>query len=88
MGMNIKNAETERLTRELAASTGESLTAAVTAAVRERLERVRGDSRPPASAARRERVLELGRQIASVLPEPWATSPHGDLLYDEAGLPK
>jgi hypothetical protein len=40
MGLNIKNPETHRLAEELAKLTGETLTAAVTTAVRERLDRV------------------------------------------------
>jgi hypothetical protein len=35
MSLNIKNEETQRLARQLAAVTGESMTAAVTLAVRE-----------------------------------------------------
>ena len=42
MALNIKDDGTDRLVRELAAETGESLTTAVTVAVRERLERIRG----------------------------------------------
>ena len=41
MSMNIKNKEAHQLTEELAKLTGESLTAAVTESVRERLDRVR-----------------------------------------------
>lgn len=41
MALNIEDAETDRLARELAGVTGESLTTAVATAVRERLERVR-----------------------------------------------
>ena len=41
MSMNIKNKEAHKLTEELAKLTGESLTAAVTEAVREGLDRVR-----------------------------------------------
>lgn len=37
-GLNIKNEETHQLAEELAELTGESMTAAVTAAVREGLE--------------------------------------------------
>ena len=47
MGLNIKNPETQRLIQELAALTGENLTAAITEAVRERLDRLHrlaGDS--------------------------------------------
>jgi antitoxin VapB len=42
MALNIKDGQVDALVRELAAETGESLTTAVTIAVRERLERVRG----------------------------------------------
>ena len=41
MGLNIKNDETYRLVDELAKLTGETMTAAVTEAVRERLDRIR-----------------------------------------------
>ena len=41
MRLTIKNPETDRLARELVAVTGESITAAVTVALRERLERFR-----------------------------------------------
>ncbi len=42
MALNIKDPETDRLVRELAAETGETITDAVSTAVGERLERVRG----------------------------------------------
>lgn len=42
MTISIKDPEADRLARELSAVTGESITTAVTTAVRERLERVRG----------------------------------------------
>ena len=42
MALNIKDDAADRLARELAAETGESITTAVTVAVRERLERLRG----------------------------------------------
>ena len=45
MPLNIKEPETDRLARELASTTGESLTAAVAMALRERLERVGGRPR-------------------------------------------
>ena len=41
MSLNIKNDETCRLARELAHLTGESMTGAITVALRERLERER-----------------------------------------------
>jgi hypothetical protein len=41
MRLNIKNKETDRLVRELTALTGESITTAVTEALREKLSRVK-----------------------------------------------
>lgn len=84
MSLNIKNEETNRLAHELARVTGESLTAAVTVAVRERLERLeRGKA-----GALSERLLKIGRDCAAHLQEPFLSVEHGDLLYDERGLPK
>ena len=84
MGLNIKNEEAHRLARELARATGESMTAAVSEAIRERLERVRGNSKKDQV----ERILEIGRDCAAHLKEPFKSVDHGDLLYDEKGLPK
>jgi antitoxin VapB len=81
MALNIKNEETHRLIRELADLTGESMTAAVTEAVRERLERIRSDFQV-------EEILELAREIRDRLPPGALDVEHGDLLYDERGLPK
>ena len=84
MAMNIKNEEAHRLAVELAELTGESLTAAVTQALRERLERVRQTGREGLA----ERLLAIGRDCASHLAEPFRSIEHGDLLYDERGLPR
>jgi antitoxin VapB len=82
MAINIKNDETQRLTRELAALTGESVTAAVTVAVRERLDRVRKSDLT--TEQRAAKILDLGRQIANGLG---ANPMEIDDLYDDAGLP-
>lgn len=84
MGMNIKNSEAQRLAHELAALTGESLTAAITEAVRERLDRLRRER----STGLAERLLAIGRDCASHLKEPFRSAEHGDLLYDDRGLPR
>ncbi len=47
MALSIKHEEADRLARELAATTGESLTEAVLNALRERLRRERGRVRGP-----------------------------------------
>lgn len=82
MGMNIKNEETHRLARALAAATGESVTRAVAVAVRERLERVRNQRR----RATAEEILAIGREMARGLKG--MPVDHDELLYDEFGLPK
>ena len=84
MSLNIKNDEAYRLTQELSRLTGESLTTAVTVAVRERLERLR--EQPDDN--RFERLLAIAKDAAPRFKEPWRTIDHGDLLYGEDGLPK
>ena len=83
MSMNIKNRDTHKLARQLARVTGESLTEAVTKAVRERLKRV---DKPAGKLS--DRLLEIGRDCSARLKEPFRSGDHGDLLYDEKGLPK
>jgi antitoxin VapB len=84
VAINIKSEETQKLARELAKLTGESMTAAVTEAVRERLERVRSQG----GNGLVERMLEIGRDCAARLKEPFRSEDHGELLYDEKGLPR
>ena len=82
--MNIKNKEAYRLTRQLSELTGESLTTAVTEAVRERLARVRGANDGDLA----ERLLDIGRDCAAHLKQPFRTIEHADMLYNERGLPE
>ena len=84
MALNIKNEETYKLIGELAERTGENMTQAVTQAVRERLDRMRGQR----DARLAERLLRIGRDCAVHLKEPFRSVEHGDLLYDEKGLPR
>lgn len=84
MSLNIKNEEAHRLASELARATGESMTVAVTEAIRERLERVRGKSNEGLA----ERLLEIGKECAAHLKEPFKSMDIDELLYDEKGMPK
>lgn len=84
LSLNIKNEETHRLGRKLAELTGESVTMAVTVAIRERLERVSRER----GASLAERLLTIGRECAAHLREPYRSADHGELLYDERGLPR
>jgi antitoxin VapB len=83
MTLNIKNSETHRLATELARLTGETLTQAVTEALRERLERV-SRQRQKATAVE---LLAIGRRCAAHLHTPATSVEHATLLYDEQGLP-
>ncbi len=83
MGLNIKNEETHRLARELAEITGESLTEAVTVALRERLtHKRRWDGRLA------DRLVAIGKECAAHLKEPYRSVDHAELLYDQRGLPR
>ncbi|MCY3801659.1 MAG: type II toxin-antitoxin system VapB family antitoxin [Chloroflexi bacterium] len=86
MGLNIKNEETCRLARELAQVTGESMTGAITVALRERLERER---RQRGVNARLRKMRAIAERCAKLVRDggPSAVE-HGELLYDERGLPK
>ncbi len=87
MSLNIKNPEAAALARQLAAATGESLTRAVTVAVRDRLMRVRAEKEVVA-AERADRLRAIASDAAGRWVEPWRSADHGDVLYDEAGLPR
>jgi antitoxin VapB len=83
MSINIKNPETQRLARELAELTGESMTAAITVAVRERRDRILAQR-----GGRAQAMLKLGRDCARRLPASVRDVDHGELLYGEDGLPR
>ncbi|MBV9735626.1 MAG: type II toxin-antitoxin system VapB family antitoxin [Acidisphaera sp.] len=84
MQLNIKSDEAYALASELSGLTGESLTAAVTTALRERLDRER---RRRDRNERLRKVLAIAADIRSHLGEPLPSSDH-DWLYDERGLPR
>jgi antitoxin VapB len=63
MQLNIKNDEAHKLASELAELTGESLTSAVTLALRERLARERRRRRPDRIAAR---LMKIGSQYGAL----------------------
>lgn len=77
MALNIKDARTHRLARELAERRGTTLTRAVADALAEALERT-----PPAALAKLERLREISRRAAS-LPVLYSRTPDEILGYDE-----
>lgn len=84
MAPSIKAPEADRLARELARVAGESLTEAVTKALRERLLRETGRREPRDVIAL---IHEIQDEIAK-LPVLDPRSPDEILGYDEHGLPR
>lgn len=82
MALSIKSDEADRLARELAEATGETITQAIVSALRERLER----SREPARMGIVERVNRLAQDVRD-LPVHDGRPTDELVAYDEAGLP-
>ncbi len=83
MALSLKDKETDRLAREVAALTGETLTDAVRVSLAERLERekLRRGQQPGLA----EQLMELGRECAA-LPDYDTRSPDEIVGYDETGM--
>jgi antitoxin VapB len=85
MALSLKNPETERLAKELARATGESVTRAVTIALKEKLER---EEKAKRREGRMEWLEELTKRTAPLLKDLPSSDKIGDLLFDkETGLP-
>src|SRR5215472_11798751 len=84
MAMSIKSLEVERLARDVAARTGESLTGAIQKALEERLERLKTERRKQATLTQIEDILRRVDQ----LPVLDKRTPDEILGYDENGLPR
>lgn len=83
MALSIKDPEADRLAREVAKVTGETLTAAVVQSLRERLARVRRPRGPRLS----DELLRISRRCAR-LPVEDDRSAEELIGYDERGLPR
>lgn len=83
MALSIKDHETERLARTLAARTGESITIATRRALEERLRRLGSDTRKAALLE----DLEAIQRRWNALPVLDNRTPDEILGYDENGLP-
>ena len=84
MSLNVKNEETHQLTRELAQLTGETMTGAITVALRKELDRER---RERSVEARIQKLRAIRKRCRSLLKDGPSAVEHGDFLYDENGLP-
>jgi len=87
MSLNIKSEEAERLARALAGATGETLTGAVTNALRERLDRVHQRSLSEVDD-RAAVIRKIAEDASGRWTEPYRHVEHSDVLYDDRGLPR
>jgi antitoxin VapB len=85
MSLNIKNPEAHRLATELAKLTGDTLTEAVTKALREKIARVKKREPDPKLL---EDMTRIAREISSRMSPEDKALDIDELLYDEMGLPK
>jgi len=83
MALSIKSDEADRLARELAAETGETLTEAVETALRERLDREHARH----EASMRTRLKHLAADVAALRVADDRTAEE-IIGYDDAGLPR
>jgi len=84
MTLSIKNSETERLARQVARETGESLTEAIEKALQERLQRL---EQRPQGRIMTEKLEDILRRV-DALPTV-DTRPEDEILgYDNQGVPR
>jgi len=82
MNLNIKSAEAHRLAVKLAKETGDSITGAVTKAIKAELRRLEDLEK------RRARIDAITAYTSKVLRGGPGSADIDALLYDERGLPK
>lgn len=85
MGLNIKNPEAYALASELAELTGKSMTAAVIEALRQQVAHYK--QAPKEQQRLADELMMIGQRCAAHLQQPAKSTEHGDLLYNEMGLP-
>jgi antitoxin VapB len=86
MALSIKNEETVRLARKVAQRNGETMTTAVTIALKERLERL---GQPPKRKSRLEALMEFSELCAPLFKDgPSGNELINDLYDEETGLPR
>lgn len=81
MPLSIRNAKAEKLARELAAENGENITQAITRALEERLQRLRGRSKAIDLA---EEILRISKRCSEI-PDKDLRSPDEILDYGSTG---
>ena len=84
MGLNIKNKEAHELAAELARLTGRSMTAVVIEALQTQLNELQ---RNQDKETRLEELMAIGKRCAAHIHQPVTALQHGEILYDDTGMP-
>ena len=79
--LNIKSDEAYDIAHFIAKRRGQSLTQAVTEALQR-------EKRAMTAEEKIARGMAIAAEASQHWKEPWKSMDHGDLLYDENGLPK
>ena len=82
MALSIRNAKAEKLARELAVESGENITQAITRALEERLQRLRGRSTTIDMA---EEIMKISKRCSEI-PDQDQRSPDEILGYGPTGV--
>ena len=82
MSLNVKDPEAHRLAQAIARETGENLTKVVIESLRERHAKIE-KRKGKASLAE---LMVIAKRASRAVKRPYVQ--HGQLLYDEHGLPK
>ena len=84
MALSIRNSKAEKLARQLAAESGENITQAITRALEERLQRLRGRS---AAIDLAEEIAKISKRCSEI-PDRDQRSPDEILGYGSTGVPE
>ncbi len=84
MSLNIKNPEAHQMARELAKLTGKNMTTVVIDALRTQLKQYQNPNNPEQHF---EELMAIGKRCANHLQHHSTATEHGNLLYDEWGMP-
>ena len=82
MALSIRNAKAEKLARELAAESGDNITQAITRALEERLQRLRGRS---TAIDMVEEIMKVSKRCSEI-PDQDKRSPDEILSYGPTGV--
>ena len=80
--LNVKDPEAHRLAQAIAKETGESLTKVVIDSLRERHEKLEKRK----GKASLEELMAIAKRVSKGVKRPYVD--HGELLYDDHGIPK